>query len=265
MHGERWWAQESFGVRLEWGPTGAERLAGDHSGWLVVVDVLSFTTAVTVATERGIQVLPYPWRDGTAAAFAGRRQAALAVGRRQVTASTPWSLSPAALRGAPFVPRLVLPSPNGSTIAAAAAGRGTRVVAACLRNAGAVARWLTERGAGTPGRPVMLAPAGERWPDTSLRPALEDLLGAGAVAAALADLGTGPLSPEANAARAAYLAGDPMAALTDCSSGRELRAGGFAGDIAVAAEVDASASVPLLAEGAFTNAAVDPDGWNPSR
>ena len=29
-------------------------------------------------------------------------------------AAAPWSLSPAGLRRAPFTPRLVLPSPNGS-------------------------------------------------------------------------------------------------------------------------------------------------------
>nr|WP_202889932.1 2-phosphosulfolactate phosphatase [Actinopolymorpha rutila] len=242
---------------MEWGPTGAERLTGERSGWLVVVDVLSFTTAVDVATARGTRVLPYPWRDDTAATFAARHQAAPAVGRRQVTADAPWSLSPAALRDAPFVPRLVLPSPNGSSIAAAATARGSRVVAACLRNAGAVARWLAGQGAGTPNQPVLLVPAGERWPDASLRPALEDLLGAGAVAAALANLGAGPLSPEANAARASYLAMDPVAALAECSSGRELRAGGFAGDVAVAAEVDVSTSVPLLADGAFTDAAAN--------
>ncbi len=262
MHGDRWWAQGPFGVRLEWGPTGAERLtaerlSGEHPGWLVVVDVLSFTTAVNVATERGTRVLPYPWRDDTAAPFAARHRAALAVGRRQVSASTPWSLSPAALRDAPFVPKLVLPSPNGSTVAAAATGRGSSVVAACLRNATAVARWLATKGAGTPDQPVMLVPAGERWPDAGLRPALEDLLGAGAVAAVLADLGAGPLSPEANAARASYLAVDPVASLTGCSSGRELRAGGFAEDVAVAAEVDVSTSVPLLTDGAFTDAAAD--------
>ena len=156
------------------------------------------------------------------------------------------------------MPRLVLPSPNGSTIAAAATGRGARVVAACLRNAGAVARWLAGQGAGTPDQPVLLVPAGEHWPDASLRPALEDLLGAGAVAAALADLGAGPLSPEANAARAGYRAGDPVAALLDCSSGRELRAGGFAEDVAVAAEIDASTSVPVLADGAFSDTAANP-------
>ncbi len=63
-------------------------------------------------------------------------------------AAAPWSLSPAGLRRAPFTPRLVLPSPNGSAICAAAAAAaaasasdggvtdgGVTVIAGCLRNA----------------------------------------------------------------------------------------------------------------------------------
>jgi len=44
---------------------------------------------------------------------------------------------------------------------------------------------------------VAVIASGERWPDGSLRPALEDLLGAGAVLAALRKQHAGPLSPEA--------------------------------------------------------------------
>ncbi|MDW4906865.1 2-phosphosulfolactate phosphatase [Streptomyces sp. ADMS] len=111
-------------------------------------------------------------------------------GRRSVSPGPPWSLSPAALRRAPFAARLVLLSPNGSAISAAA-GDTTRVVAACLRNATTVGAWLAERGYGTAERPVCVIAAGERRPDGSLRPALEDLLGAGAVVASLDIHGSG--------------------------------------------------------------------------
>ncbi|MEW2393538.1 hypothetical protein AB0933_34770 [Streptomyces venezuelae] len=120
-----WPLQRPHGVRFDWGPTGAERLASD-AACLVVVDVLSFTTAVTVAVEAGTRVFPYRWRDETAAAFAEQMGADLAVGRRMATPTAPWSLSPAALRRAPFTPRLVLPSPNGSAIAALAGGMQRR-------------------------------------------------------------------------------------------------------------------------------------------
>ncbi|MFJ2766267.1 2-phosphosulfolactate phosphatase [Streptomyces sp. NPDC087300] len=248
--------QSGHGVRFDWGPTGARRLAPDVS-CVVVVDVLSFTTAVTVAVEAGTCVFPYRWRDGTAAAYAAQQDASLAVGRRQAGAASPWTLSPAALRGAPFTPRLVLPSPNGSAIAASAAG--TRVVASALRNAAAVGNWLARHGYGTPDRPVALIAAGERWPDGSLRPALEDLFGAGAVIDALHRHVGEALSPEAAAAASAYRATpDIEAAVAESASGRELIEGGFPQDVMIATERDTCAVVPVLVDGAFCDRADSP-------
>ncbi|MFH8367022.1 2-phosphosulfolactate phosphatase [Streptomyces sp. NPDC018031] len=241
--------QTGHGVRFEWGPVGARQLAPEVS-CLVVVDVLSFTTSVSVAVEAGAAVFPYPWRDGTAAAFAERQGARLAVGRRAVSRETPWTLSPAALRRAPATPRLVLPSPNGSAIAAAA--DGVTVVAGCLRNGAAVGRWLSGRGYGTADRPVGVVAAGERWPDGGLRPALEDLLGAGSVIASLRREGRASLSPEAAAAAAAFgSATDVARDVRESASGRELADGGFAEDVSVATELDACPLVPVLTDGAF--------------
>ncbi|QES45646.1 hypothetical protein DEJ49_35825 [Streptomyces venezuelae] len=278
-----WYLQRPHGVRFDWGPTGAERLAVDVA-CLVVVDVLSFTTSVTVAVDAGTRVFPYRWRDETASAFAEQMGAELAVGRRMATTTTPWSLSPAALRRAPFTPRLVLPSPNGSAIAASAGG--IPVVAGALRNATAVGHWLAREGYGTTERPVAVIASGERWPDGSLRPALEDLLGAGAIIGALhgwtragAGAGAGAggggggdgcgdggraggrdriddapaLSPEAEMAAAAFrTAPDIATAVAEGASGRELIGGGFAEDVAVATEGDVCSAVPVLADdGAF--------------
>jgi 2-phosphosulfolactate phosphatase len=257
-------AQSSYDVRFEWGPAGAAALA-PSSSCLVVVDVLSFSTSVTVAVEAGTRVYPCAWPDESAesaAEFARSHQAELAVGRRAVSAARPWSLSPAALRRAPFVRRLVLPSPNGSAICAAAGMGGgaaaaksrsagaAAVIAGCLRNAAAVGRFLR----GFP-RAVTVIAAGERWPDGSLRPALEDLLGAGAILAALRDLGSGIFSPEAEATCACFEAtADVAAAVSGCASGRELIEGGFGDDVAIAVEIDACRLVPVLADGAFTAA-----------
>jgi 2-phosphosulfolactate phosphatase len=218
-----WAAQAGSGIRFEWGPTGAARLALG-AACLVIVDVLSFTTAVSVAVQSGTRVYPYPWRDERAAAFAAQKDARLAVGRRSVTPTTPWSLSPAGLRKAPFTQRLVLPSPNGSAIAAAAPD--LPVVAACLRNVTAVGRWLTAQGYGTAHRPVAVIAAGERWPDGTLRPALEDLLGAGALLSDLHAQGAGPLSAEAAAALACgECTADIPHAIATSASGRELTLG----------------------------------------
>ncbi|WP_265569018.1 hypothetical protein [Streptomyces hygroscopicus] len=119
--------------------------------------MLSFTTAVSVAVEKGIRILPFWWPGGSAseverpgaakaaAAYARQSGARLAAHRHAVTPETPWSLSPAHLRAAPYVARLVLPAPNGASIAAAAPP-GVRVLAACLRNITAVSSWLTSHG-----------------------------------------------------------------------------------------------------------------------
>jgi 2-phosphosulfolactate phosphatase len=219
---------------------------------LVVVDVLSFTTSVSVAAERGTAVIPAPWRDGRSEELAATHQAELAVGRREVTTGRPWSLSPAALRRAPAPARLVLPSPNGATIVASAQARGTVVVAGCLRNATAVGRWLAQHAPG----PVAVVAAGERWPDGSLRPALDDLVGAGAVLEAFAGAMVGRLlSPEASAAISTWAGGARAEELlASCASGRELAGAGFAEDVVVAGEVDVSSVVPLLRDGVFLDA-----------
>ncbi|MGO4599912.1 2-phosphosulfolactate phosphatase [Terrabacter sp. 2RAF25] len=266
-----WHSQDQHVVRLDWGPTAAEALttyavAAGSPVCAVVVDVLSFTTCVSVAADAGTRVHPYRWEDdsdGDARAFADERGATLAVPRSRSREEGGVSLSPSSIRAAGPMRDLVLPSPNGSTIAARLADAGAQVVAASLRNGAAVAGWLVDLLDSTVGsaRPpaVVVVPAGERWADGSLRPAVEDLWGAGAVVAALAgrlEHRAGPLllSPEAEAAGTAWLAveGRLDEALTGCASGRELVEQGWPDDVAVAGELDASQVVPVLVDGAFT-------------
>ena len=227
-------------VRFEWGPTGAAVVAAPVT---VVVDVLSFTTTLTVAVERGMSVFPFRWKDERAAAYAEEHGAVLARGRSERAGV---SLSPASVRAVPGVERLVLPSPNGSSISFGLADAGVSVVGACLRNATAVARWAHAKG----GDMAMVA-AGERWPDGSLRPAVEDLWGAGAVVAGLVDLGVRDLDPEARVAEQAFRAARLPDDLLACTSGQELVEMGFDQDVAIAAELDASGVVPVLRGAAF--------------
>jgi 2-phosphosulfolactate phosphatase len=44
--------QAAYAIRLEWGPTGAAAIGAD-ADIAVVVDVLSFTTTLTVAVDQG--------------------------------------------------------------------------------------------------------------------------------------------------------------------------------------------------------------------
>ena len=240
---------ETYRLGFDWGLAGARALTADArpGDVAVVVDVLSFTTTLSVAVEAGIDVYPYPWAEADAATYAAQRAAVLARGRRAGTADASVSLSPASFDGVSGIERVVLPSPNGSSICFALADAGVTVVGACLRNAAAVGAWLHER----TGR-ILLVAAGERWPDGGLRPAVEDLWGAGAV---LAALGLQDASPEARTAAAAYdaVGGDLAAALPACVSGRELVAAGFARDVGIAAAADVSAVVPVLRGEAFVD------------
>lgn len=250
--------QSAYAVRFDWGPTGADAIA-QGADVAVVVDVLSFTTTVTVAVERGMTVWPFPWKDERAAAYAAERDATLAVGRLEArdAGAGAVSLSPADMTRVSGVERVVLPSPNGSTICAGLADAGLTVVAACLRNRTAVAHRLAHRG-GT----IAVVAAGERWPDGSLRPCAEDLWGAGAVLATLVDHGVDDLSPEARVAEAAFRVAEPTLEdrLRDCAGGRELAAAGFAGDVVVASDLDVSMVVPQLsAHGAFAAPVVGSD------
>jgi 2-phosphosulfolactate phosphatase len=274
--------QHRFTVRMEWGLPGAEAVS-HGADYVVVVDVLSFTTAVSVALDQRAEVFPYPWRDDSAQSFARKHRAVLAIGRSEAAAQSQpsqVSLSPASIRAAPGLDRIVLPSPNGSALACALAGSGQaralassgkagsgqesrglpglRVLAACLRDRTAVATWLASQPR-LSANPVIIAviAAGERWPDNSLRPAAEDLWGAGAVIAVLDSLGVTGLSPEARSAAAAWREVEPTLgpALAGCSSGAELADAGFSRDVAIAGELDASACVPLLSGGRFADAA----------
>ncbi len=219
---------------------------------IVIVDVLRFTTAVSVVVAGGSIVFPYRWRDESALGYAAERGAVLA-GMRE---DGPVSLSPTDLMTLPSGSRIVLPSPNGSTLSLRALELGsTFVLAGSLRNAAATAARAREVACGAP---IGVIAAGERWPgsNAALRPSVEDMLGAGAVFAALDPSGavSAPAcSPEAAAARAAFIDAKPQLGdrLTACASGRELTRIGFADDVANAAQLDASAVAAQLIDEAF--------------
>ena len=237
-----WSKQDEADLRFDWGQPGVAATSPGAST-VIIVDVLRFTTAVEAGVRSGGLIYPYRWRDASAATFAMSVGAVLA----HEGGPTGPSLSPASLAGLPGGARVVLPSPNGSTCAALAAEAGATVVAGCLRNASAVADWAGRRGG-----PISVVAAGERWVDGSMRPALEDLIGAGAILAAC----PGEPSPEARSTIGAF-AGMKEGlgeVLGRCASARELSEKGYAADVAYALEIDASDVVPVLRDGAFGRA-----------
>ena len=228
-------------MRFGWGVRAVAAFADDCAA-IVIVDVLSFSTAVDVATAGGATVMPYRMSDATAAAFAAEREAVLAVARGETSPAQPFTLSPQSMAAAGPGDRIVLPSPNGATLCMAAAGSGASLIVGCLRNASAVAAAAAEYRP-----PIGVVAAGERWPDGSLRPALEDLLGAGAV---LQHLDPHGMAPEATIAARSFPHPAEVAALVAGSvSGRELADRGYAGDVTVAVEIDAGDNVPALRNG----------------
>jgi 2-phosphosulfolactate phosphatase len=230
--------QSAAECRCEWGEPGLGALA--RADVVIVVDVLSFSTCVDVATGRGAVVLPFAHPDARAQAFASAQRAELA-GPRETAR---YSLSPASFSDAPRGLRCVLPSPNGGALALRAAASGSLVLTGCLRNATATARLAARAGAS-----FNVVAAGERWADGALRPALEDWLGAGAILRSL----PGAKSPEAAAAIAAFESAESELhdVLARCGSGRELIARGFHRDVALASHLDVSSHGARLAGGAF--------------
>lgn len=263
-----WFEQKGFGLRFGWGPNGLRRLAPQASV-VVIVDVLSFSTSVDVALGRGAVVLPYRWHDGTEVEYAESNHALVAA---RNPAPGQLSLRPSSLRNIDAGTRLVLPSPNGSALAFAAVDAGAaEVVVGSLRNASVVGRAVVARAAAghvavdltepkgggglggaerVPGGVIAVIAAGERWRGSTgpLRPAIEDLFGAGAILSAAAAAGAGPASPEARVAMASFQDAKPDLSqlLSGCGSGLELIGRGFRPDVELAAELDVSTVVPTL-------------------
>ncbi|MEO7994645.1 MAG: 2-phosphosulfolactate phosphatase [bacterium] len=241
-------------LHCDWG------LAGLHAGAdtadiLIIVDVLSFSTAVDIACARGAGVVPAT-SDGDAEVFeAAYPSALMASATRDLERP---SLSPSSLRTLSAGSTIILPSPNGATLARQPFD-GLLLVG-CLRNAWAIGDAVREHRGN-----ILVIAAGERWPDGSLRVALEDWLGAGAI---ISHLG-GSRTPEAQAAAESFQTSELYLRdrILATVSGQELVARGFALDVELAVDLDVSDVVPALADGVFRSLTPpgDPDAPPPAR
>ena len=255
--------QDSYSTRMDWGRCGLEQLA-ESVEVVVIVDVLSFSTAVDVAVSRGAVVVPSRMNDSTGLELAERMSAKLAVGRGQTNTEHPFSLSPRSLAKLNPGDRLVLPSPNGATLSEIAAELCEHVLCGCLRNARAVADKAQQIGS-----TVAVIAAGERWHNREssneeekhggpLRPAFEDLVGAGAI---LSRFPRTSLSPEAQSAVAVFEAARESLEklMMSCASGRELVELGFSDDVRIASELNVSLTAPRLIAAAYQPDSVVPE------
>lgn len=157
-------------------------------------------------------------------------------------------------------------SSNGAAVADAASRVGGVVLLGGIRNATATARavmTLQERSGERTS--VSVIAGGELTPEGRLRFAVEDQLGAGAIIAALSDLGIDHSSPEAAGSAESFraLRRGLRHLLIGSGSGRELVDGVAStarmladgirpATVAEAAELDAVDAVPMLRNGVFT-------------
>ena len=230
--------QNEFNVRFEWGLEGVEALS-ESSNVIIIVDILSFSTCIDIATSRGATVFPYLGDIHDINAFASEVGAIPVNHKRSLDQ---YSLSPSSLRKCTSGTRLILPSLNGSKLSAMSNRKTT--FTACFRNASAVARKAQQIG-----RNICVIAAGEKWKNGNIRFAVEDFIGAGALISRL----NGKKSPEAISCQDAFqpLTHDLHRFLSQCSSGKELIEAGFSQDINLAAELDCSQTVPILINGAY--------------
>ena len=90
-----------------WGPAGAlDLIRREGCSLVAIVDVLSFSTTVSVATTRGISIVPAA--PDRARQIASERGIPLAGEVRAGTPESPWSLAPSLMMSAPIVPEVVL-------------------------------------------------------------------------------------------------------------------------------------------------------------
>ena len=212
---------------------------------LIVVDVLSFTTAVEVALTHGLEVLPFG--SGDAAAYATSEKAMVVGDPASGLAGSPTAIAEYS-EASHSAGRLLIPESSGSALCFGLIEHPATVVAASLRNRTAVAEWVLARQAekGDRFRVAVIATGDERA--DGIRFAAEDLLGAGAVIDALAVVGIDYCSPEAAVATAAFGALKRATGhlISASVSGQEVLAMGLRSDIDLASEIDVSRTVPVL-------------------
>lgn len=234
----------SYRCHLDWGRDGTHR-AVERGDMLVIVDVLSFSTAVVTAVHHGGVIYPCS-QDEDAAAFKQRIGGEVAVHRRDVPQKGRFSLSPLTYEHIEPGTKVVLASPNGATCSRYAR-QVLYLFAGALVNAQAVASAVSqvlEKHALN----VTVIACGERWKTTledgELRFAVEDYLGAGAILSYLQQ----EKSLEASVCEGAflYIQDKLEQVLWECESGRELREKGFGVDVQHAAQLNVYDSVPVM-------------------
>ncbi|WHY01585.1 2-phosphosulfolactate phosphatase [Neobacillus sp. DY30] len=245
-------SQSPYACRMEWGRRGA-REAADRGDIIIIVDILSFSSTVVSALHYGSVIYPYPpYVNGKE--YAKEINAEYILGRAEAAKAGKPTLSPVTFNEEHSNKRYVLSSLNGA-FCTWIASKAQALFAGSLLNAEAVASAANQLRLTTKAN-ITVIPCGEQWSygreeEDTLRPAIEDYLGAGAILSYL----EGEKSPEAEVCMGAFLQAKPKlnALIWDCGSGRELRERGFASDVEHCRRLNVYQTVPVLKNNHFVS------------
>lgn len=245
--------QSPYACRVEWGIRGA-REAAERGDIIIIVDVLSFSSTVISALRNGAIIYPYPPNlDGKS--FAEQVDAEYILGRAEAARIGKPTLSPVSFKEEHLNKKYVLSSLNGAFCTWIASEVPALLIGSLLNasSVSAVANRLRLQSQAN----ITVVPCGERWDDVrenenSLRPSIEDYLGAGAILSYL----DGEKSPEAEVCMGAFqnAKGKINELIWECGSGRELRQKGFAEDVKHCSRLNVYQTVPLLNNDHFVSA-----------
>jgi 2-phosphosulfolactate phosphatase len=237
--------QSPYDCRMEWGRRGA-REAAERGDILIIVDVLSFSSTVVSALHYGALIYPYPPNlDGKE--YARMMEAEYILGRAEAGREGKPTLSPASFNEMHVEKKYVLSSLNGAFCTWIASGVPALLAGSLLNasSAASVGNKLSKQLNAS----ITVIPCGEQWHevtdyDDTLRPSVEDYLGAGTILSYL----DGNKSPEAQVCENAFNSSRSRIRelLWECGSGRELRERGFENDVEHCSRLNAMKVVPFL-------------------
>lgn len=217
---------------------------------VVIVDVLRATTTIAFAVASGARVLPLASVEAALARGRALGARAIVVGERDGLRlpGCDCNNSPTELAALPLRGKIVVLTTTNGTPAVAACARARRIFAGALTNAPALGAQLCGRGGLA--RDLAIVCAGRATGAL----ALEDLLGAGAVAAAVVAASRRAGAPAPWLADSARLASEQFrsararldAALRRTDAGRELIARANRADVAAAAAYGTVTAVPRM-------------------
>ncbi len=227
-------------IHCEWGIEGVNNFSIEND-IAIIVDILSFSTCVDIALSRNAAIYPYNFKDETVKEYA---KANKAVAASLTRSKTDFSLSPSSYLSIQKGTKVVLPSPNGSELSFSSVSGIT--LCACLRNYKDVAEYAKSISGN-----IIVVPAGEKWENGSMRFAIEDYLGAGAVLSEL----DGEFSAEAELAKEIFMNVKPKLKdiIQKSISAKELIERGFTEDVELALKLNVGESMPKLINNCYVN------------